>query len=122
MVHGIGIDIVDISRVRPLIVKMGSSKSRVFTDNEMDYIMKRKAAGEMSAAGIFAAKEAFAKAMGTGVSGFSFKDVEISHDENGMPKILLYGGAKKMAEGLRLFLTISHEKEYAVAMVLAEKS
>ena len=68
----------------------------------------------------FAAKEAFSKALGTGIKGFSLTEIEIREDDNGKPYFVLSGRAAKLAEGLSLHLSMSHEREEAVAMVVAE--
>ena len=68
----------------------------------------------------FAAKEAFAKALGTGIRGFSLTEVEVSSDDDGRPFLVFHGRAEKLAEGLRFHLSMSHERNAAVAVVVAE--
>ena len=63
---------------------------------------------------------AFSKALGTGIRGFSLREVRVAENELGKPYFILSGRAGKLAEGLELSLSISHEREYAVAMVVAE--
>lgn len=72
----------------------------------------------------FAAKEAFGKVLGTGVRGFSLREVELLHRENGAPFLALSGAAAELADqrGLRLSVSISHDGEYAVAMVIGEET
>ena len=73
----------------------------------------------------FAAKEAFSKAMGTGISGFELKDVFVQNEESGKPYLVLENSAKKLFEekcpDAKIFLSLSHEKEYATANVIIEK-
>lgn len=109
----IGIDVVEISRFRD----MKNSEMflrRVFTQNETEYFVKKKNAAKnfyATIAGHFAAKEAFSKAVGTGIRGFSFSDIEVCHDELGKPYIK-FGGCMVNAH-----LTISHSDTVAVAAV-----
>lgn len=109
----IGIDIIEISRFRDMN-NLEMFIRRVFTQNETDYFAARKNAAKnfyASIAGHFAAKEAFSKAVGTGVRGFSLADIEVWHDELGKPYIK-FGGAKVNAT-----VTISHSDTVAVAVV-----
>ena len=76
-------------------------------------------------AGRFAAKEAFSKALGTGISGFNLRDVYVCPDDRGRPVFVTEGSAKTLAEklcgnGFRVHISISHEKEYAVAYAVIE--
>lgn len=121
MIYGIGIDIVEIDRMEKA---MGNPRflQKIFSEEERAYFSERKLAPQ-SVAGNFAAKEAFSKAMGTGVRGFSFSEVEILRDEAGKPHIALTGAAKKIADekGIcGLYISISHSKKYAIAQVTAE--
>ena len=74
----------------------------------------------------FAAKEAFSKALGTGISGFNLKDVYITNDENGKPIINVQNSAeeilKNRCQNYKLHVSLSHEKEYAIAYVIIEES
>lgn len=72
-------------------------------------------------AGLFAAKEAVAKAMGTGFSGFGFADVEILSDDLGKPRAVLHGkAAKRLPEDARVHLSISHDGGFALAFTVIE--
>lgn len=114
MIVGIGTDIIEISRIEKLMQDI-SFLNRCFTKQELDYINGHT----QSAAAIYAAKEAYSKALGTGISGFKLKDIEIIHDEKGKPDILAYNAAKRESE--KVFLTLSHCNEYAIAYVVIEK-
>ena len=102
----LGIDIVEISRIKKLIEEKENFLSKVFTEDEIERIKKRKEPHER-ASGIFAAKEAVAKALGTGLGKISFKDIKIK-----------YQGDAPYAEvfDMKLDLSISHERDYAVAV------
>ena len=111
--ESIGIDIIEISRFDRHAGNLDSRFcKRVFTEYELDYLKTKKAA---SMAGLFAAKEAVAKALGTGFNGLSPDDVEIQHDSNGAPNVSLHGKAKLLANGAKILISISHTKTLATA-------
>ena len=116
--RGVGIDICDVSRIQNSLEKWGGDfKGRVFTENEL-----KDAAGQAtSLAARWAAKEAFAKAIKTGIRGFNMVDVEVFRSENGAPSLVLHGAALKTFEELgggELHLSLSHEKTLATAIVI----
>ena len=119
IIKGVGCDIVSnfwIGRLQTNIIFL----NKVYTDYEQNYCKGRSAD---VAAGIWAAKEAVSKTLGTGFCGFTAKDIEIRHDKSGSPEIILYNGAKVRAEllGIRnIHISISHEKEHALAFAVAE--
>ena len=121
MIYGIGTDIVKISRFTHMAPHF---MARVFTDGERDYLHGKTGEGlASSAAGLFASKEAVAKALGTGFRGFWPADIEIWHDDNGAPRVRLHNGAFKIAKRLtkkrpRIHVSISHTAEDAVAFVV----
>ncbi len=117
MITGIGTDITDINRIRKAIL-MDAFVKKVFTDNEKGRALN----SAETAAGIFAAKEAFVKACGTGFGKISATDIEVMKDEAGKPYFVLYNEAKSFVEhkNSRVHLTISHESDYAVAFVIIE--
>lgn len=108
-----GVDLVEVARVERLMAEPRFADS-VFTEEEKKWI----GAQAHRAAGCFAAKEAVSKALGTGIRGFSFKDIEISHNSLGAPLVTLHGEAKKILGDQNLSLSISHEKHYAVAFAI----
>lgn len=121
MIIGTGIDITEVERIKKLLLK-GGFIERFFSSDEAEYFKKRKYAPE-TVAGAYASKEAFSKALGSGIRGFNLKDVEVLHDELGKPYIRLSGEAKIIAErcGIKkLFVSISHSEFYAVSSVIAE--
>jgi len=123
MIAGIGTDIVEIHRVRQIIKgQYGHSfVKRVFTDHEKEYCLQAKDPANRYASR-FAAKEAVLKALGKGLRGMKWNEIEVIRDDGGRPSIRLTGAAKKLAAAAGIthwFLTISHSREYAVAQVIA---
>lgn len=121
MIYGTGIDIVEIDRIKKTM-ENPNFLQRFFSGEERDYFSSRGFAPQ-TVAGNFAGKEAFSKAIGTGISGFRLEEVEILRDELGKPHIALSGAAKKIADEMGisgLYISISHSKHYAVAQVIAE--
>lgn len=119
-IYGIGTDIIEISRIREAINRTSSFKRKVYTEKEIEYIEKKKEP-YASYAGRFAAKEAVSKALGTGVRGFSLSDVEILNDELGKPTVTLYNNLLNHSEDLKIQISISHSREYAVSTVIIYK-
>ncbi|MFH1421598.1 MAG: holo-ACP synthase [Planctomycetota bacterium] len=124
MIIASGVDIVEIKKISRLIKKNSEQFiKRVFSDSEQKECL-RKRFPEQHFAGKFASKEAVLKVLGTGLSeGIKWLDIVIADNKKGQPHVLLYRRAKKTAEELRIkkiFLSISHTKEYAVAFAVAE--
>lgn len=117
-----GIDLVKISRIEKAL-ETKRFRGRCFGERELAEQALRGDRAEGFAA-CFAAKEAFSKAIGTGVRGFSLRQVELLHGENGAPYLHLSGEAAEIAEcrGLRLSVSITHECEYAAAFVICEET
>lgn len=112
-----GIDLVEIDRI-----KKGCENKRfidrVYSPAEQELFCKGKMLYE-SLAGNWAAKEAFSKALGTGVRDFSLTEVEVLRDELGAPYLRLSGRAAKQAEGLAFSVSITHTKQLAEAICVA---
>ena len=106
----IGIDIIEIPRIAQAIANENFI-TKHFSENEIEYF-KSKNMSPQSIAGSWAAKEAFSKALGTGVRGFSLLDIEVLRNEQGMPFIVCKG--RKLYSSV----SISHSKENAVAAVV----
>ena len=115
----LGTDIVEIDRIRKSLTNTHFLK-RVFTESERAYLALKKDPAP-SAAGIFAAKEAFAKAIGSGFRGFSLADISVEHSPLGAPVLHLSGRAEKAGEGWRFAVSISHCRQYATACVTGWK-
>lgn len=99
-------------------MKKGPFLSRFFTEKENEYFEKRQ--DPKVVAGNFAVKEAFSKAIGTGIRDFGFKDVEVLREEGGKPYIVL-GGKLKKKQFRKIHCSISHDGDYATAIVLLEE-
>ncbi len=112
----IGIDIEKIERIREKATSDAFIKS-VFTKTELDYYVSRGKRAE-TLAGMYCAKEAVAKAFGTGFRGFRPNDISISHSELGAPKVELSGKAAELSGGKDVKISISHSGEYAIAVCL----
>ena len=126
MVVGIGTDLTEIDRVRRTIERFGERfLQRVFTAGEIAYCMRKRAIAESFAAR-FAAKEAGAKAVGTGISrGVGWLEFEVVRELSGQPALLLHGRAAEIARGMRVArvsLSLTHAREMAMAVVVMEDS
>ena len=125
MICGIGIDLVENSRLEKIIEKWGSKfLQRVFSDEEIQYCGKH-VQSSIHYGARFAAKESFLKALGIGLGrGVKFKDIEVMHDKNGKPALDLQGGAKAQIgkrKITKIHLSLTHTKKYATAVVILEK-
>lgn len=126
MIAGIGVDIVEIGRVAAIINRQPGFVARILSVTEQASLPQadeRRVAEYV--AGRFAAKEAAAKALGTGIGkSISFHDIEVFHEASGKPTIRLSAEATARIfpdqTGLRYHLSISHSREFAVAQVVIE--
>ena len=125
MIISIGIDIIEVRRVRETIERTPRFAERVYTAAERAYCESRGAVAAQHYAARFAAKEAALKALQTGWSGgISWQDVEISAKESGAPVIMFHGRARELYEesgATTAHLSIAHTTEHAVAEVILEK-
>jgi holo-[acyl-carrier protein] synthase len=124
MVLGVGTDLIETRRVRESIDRFGERfLERIFTAGEIAYCMRKKNAAESFAAR-FAAKEAGAKALGTGISrGVSWKEFEVKREVSGRPTLHLSGRAAELAGAMgvrRVQLSLTHSRELAMAVVVTE--
>lgn len=123
MIIGIGTDIVEIERIKQIVLKHSRFTRKYFTLEEIQYFETKKNSWE-SVAGYFAAKEAVSKSLGTGFSSLAFKDIEICKDNLNKPYIVLHDeGINIMKKkGIdKIHISISHSKLYAVANAIAER-
>ena len=124
---GLGVDIVEIARMRAILRRTPSFRTRVFSEDERAYC-DATAAPEIHYATRFAAKEAVVKALGTGFSqGIGVRDIEVRRNAKGRPFVALTGRAKKIADeqGVRelpLSLSYTHTDAVACAMAITEDS
>ena len=120
MIVGIGNDIIEIERIEKAISKEGF-KNKVYTQKELENIVKRGNRTE-TYAGIFSAKEAISKAIGTGVREFALTDLEILNDDLGKPYVIVSDKLNKIIqrkkENYQIEIAISHSKKYATAMAI----
>ena len=124
MMVGSGIDMVEIGRIQRSVDRYGERfLNRVYTPAEQAYCLRKRNAGE-SLAARFAAKEAAAKALGTGISyGVTWLEIEVVREPGGRPTIRFHGRARQIAERLHVrnsALSITHTAELAMATVLLE--
>jgi holo-[acyl-carrier protein] synthase len=124
MVLGLGTDLIETRRVEESIRRFGDRfLQRIFSPGEIAYCRRKKNAAESFAAR-FAAKEAGAKALGTGISrGVAWKEFEVRREVSGRPSLHLSGRAAELAEamGVRTIqLSLTHSRDLALAMVVVE--
>ncbi|ADQ15296.1 holo-ACP synthase [Halanaerobium hydrogeniformans] len=123
MIIGTGIDIVKNQRIEKLINKYGDRfLNKIYLAAEIEYCGKHSDYAASYAAR-FAAKEAFLKALGTGLRNNSWQDIEIINNDLGKPEVNLYNKTAEQAENLNvksIFLSISHEKEFSIAQIILE--
>ncbi|MDI6790110.1 MAG: holo-ACP synthase [Thermodesulfobacteriota bacterium] len=124
MIYGVGTDIVKIARIREALTKFGTRfQERIFTPVENAYCLKKKES-HLHYALRFAAKEAFAKAIGLGMrAGITWRNIEISNEASGKPTLNLYGPSAELCAKLgikRKFVSLSHERDYGIAVVILE--
>lgn len=125
MIYGIGTDIIAISRIKSAIEKNPRFVDKIFSPAEILYCQNR-ANPYQSYAARFAAKEAVMKAIGTGWDGtINWIDIEIINDEKGAPQVLTYNDSLRFItqnQITRIFLSLSHEKDYAIAYAILERA
>lgn len=120
-VKGLGVDIIEIDRMRGALEREPRMKERVFTAGERSYC-ESKSRSFVHYALRFAAKEAAVKALGTGFRGLRFADIEVSRDGKGKPALELHGAASKLADEIgvtAIYLSLSYTRKNAVASVIA---
>jgi len=125
MIVGIGVDIVDIRRLRQALARQGERFiRRIYTPAEQEFCTRHHDPAPFYAAR-FAAKEALFKALGTGWSGgIRWQDAEVRRDEGEAPRLVLRGKAEEFSKSLGVrftHLSISHSNDSAVAIVILEK-
>ena len=121
-----GIDIIEVERIHQSVANSGPHfTERIYTKSEIEYCSSAANKYERFAAR-FAAKEAFAKALGTGFTGLCLSDFYVAKDERGKPYFVFGDKTKKildnsLANNYNIQLSLSHENEFAVAFVIIEK-
>ncbi|MCL2573022.1 MAG: holo-ACP synthase [Defluviitaleaceae bacterium] len=118
MIYGIGTDIIEISRIARA-TKGKAFLAKCFTEAEMQRCNNAGVTAAENFAGYFAAKEAVAKALGTGFRGFVPRDIEIHHDDLGKPIAVLADHIQSPNNAI-IHISISHGKEHATAIAVIE--
>lgn len=122
MILGMGLDMVDAGRFGRWLGR-GDMVERFFGPREAAYALSRGSGSALALAARFAAKEAFGKALGTGLRGLSLRSMEVIHRENGAPVLDLGSealGRLRASGGERVHLSLSHDGDLAVAAVIIE--
>ncbi|MDR1566302.1 MAG: holo-ACP synthase [Treponema sp.] len=122
MISGIGVDVVHVGRMERWRKTRGLLE-RYFHPQELSDALSRGSGADLSLAARFAAKEAFGKALGTGLAGIVLKDVMVKNRHNGLPEIKVFGTALealKKSGSSRIHLSLTHERDNAIAMVVIE--
>lgn len=119
--YGIGTDLISISRIKKSMEKE-NFQSFVFTKAELDCFFNIDKPKYQSLAANFRAKEAFSKALGTGVREFSLNEIEILRDQNGAPYFNFYGKAEQIINSLNVktYVSLTHEGDIAQAFVILD--
>ncbi len=124
MILGVGIDVVHPQRLRRW-QQIPGLLERFYHPAELEQCRKRHGAAVLlSLAARFAAKEAFGKALGSGLAGLSLRDMAVMNNAVGKPEMCLAGSARAALErsgGSRVFISLSHEKEAVIAMCVIER-
>lgn len=122
--RGLGIDLCEVERIERALKRSDAFLQRYFTDGERAYIASRGQMAVQSAAAMFAAKEAFLKAVGAGIGGgIALDEIAVEHLPGGSPAYRLTGVAQKRLEELgaeRAFLSLTHEAGMAAAVCVIE--
>ncbi len=123
MVFGIGIDIIEIDRIKTSVEKYGNHfLNKIYTETELDYCLS-KVNKHQHLAARFAAKEAVFKALTTGWNkDVGWKDIEIYNEPNGMPLVKLRGDLESfLSNGMRLKISMSHSRDYVTCVAIIFK-
>lgn len=124
MIFGIGTDIIEIRRITKALSRNPKFAERLFTSQELEYYKKKNMKPQHIAGG-FSAKEAVLKALGTGLKGFRWKDIEILRSASGKPMVRFGGDVRQFVadSGIgTIHITISHSRSFATATAVAELS
>ena len=119
MIRGLGIDLMEVERIQSALERHPRFLTRVYSPAEQETILRRGA----EAAAMFAAKEAVAKALGTGFRGFTTRDISVEPDALGRPAVRLSGGALERLHTLgaqSVMISITHTGGFAAAVAVIE--
>jgi len=124
MITGVGIDMVYIKRMERWLLN-SNLLERYFHPEEIRSVASRGKSGAQSLAVRFAAKEAFGKALGTGLCGITLKDIAVHNDGGGKPELKLTGTARLALDKSgadKVHISLTHERETAIAMIVLERT
>lgn len=123
MIFGIGTDIVEVKRIKEAIENYGKRfLDRIYTETEQKYSEMFNENKYVHYAARFAAKESFSKAIGTGLTrGFKFKEISIENLKSGEPKVILDGALKEKYGDKKMFVSLSHTDNNAIAYIIIEE-
>lgn len=125
MIISVGIDIIEVGRVREVLLRTPRFVERVFTPMEREYCESRGAVAAQHYAARFAAKEAALKALQTGwTGGIAWQDIEVTSRPSGAPILQFYGRVREIYEqtgATAAHLSLSHTTEHAIAQVVLER-
>jgi holo-[acyl-carrier protein] synthase len=122
MIFGIGVDVIRVCRMERWRNVPGLL-ARYFHPEELSAALSKGSGADLSLAARFAAKEAFGKALGRGLSGIALKDILVVNRHNGKPEIVLFGAALealKQSGANKVHISLTHERDNAIAMVVLE--
>jgi holo-[acyl-carrier protein] synthase len=124
VILGVGIDIIEVARIRNSYERFGERfLNRILHPNEIAYCLSHKVPAPFLAAR-FAAKEAISKAFGTGIGAqLGWQDMEVGRKESGEPFVILHEGGKKLLEERKarvVLISLSHTQEHAAAVAILE--
>jgi holo-[acyl-carrier protein] synthase len=122
VILGVGIDVVHVERIRRW-GGIAGLYDRYFHPEELKSALPRGEVGILSLAARFAAKEAFGKAVGTGLAGVRLRDIQVINNHNGKPEIVLHDTALARlgdSKGSRVHVSLTHERDNAIAVVVIE--
>lgn len=122
MIVGVGVDVVHVNRLERWRDIPGLL-ARYFHPDELALIMDRGSGAGLSLAARFAAKEALGKALGTGLAGIDLRDIRVLNRHNSRPEVQVFGTARRALErsgANRIHISLTHERDNAIAMVVIE--
>lgn len=124
MIYGIGTDIIEVDRIKNAIEKYGERfLKRIFTEKEIEYCEEFKEKKYLHYAARFAVKEAFSKAIGTGLTqGFKFTEIGIINEKSGKPVVVLDGKMKERYSRFQIDVSLSHTETNAVAFIVMSEN
>ena len=123
MIAGIGIDVVNVRRMKKWREIPGILE-RYFHPDELSAALEKRGGADSSLAARFAAKEAFGKALGSGLAGIVLRDMMVKNKHNGQPEMIVSGTALAALEqrgASHIHISLSHERDNAIAMVVLEQ-